>query len=455
MKLLEINLATRPFRNNTLYWTGFGSAGAILAALTVVNVWLFLHAGSSVQQSGEEMQIKQAKRDSLMRDEQRLSVKLTKLDFKGLAREAEFANDAIRRRIFSWTELFNRLEEVVPATVMMAAIRPEIQAEGISVVAEGLAKDQEGLLDFEENLIRSPYFSRIYPGSERREQRGGDLLFSLKFDYVPGGRADAPGGPVAPAKSTATVAGEEPKRPPEKAVDRPAAPPVPPYETHQAPPPSNPPPAATLAAVLPAPASDKTAAVSTPHPAAPTMRDGSVGQATSPERSAGKTAVAPGQRQNPSAAKRGPAGRPLLKAGSSNARIGSRNPPKADGRAARTEEAARAAGHFENKPLEDVIDYLMKNRTMTFIFDGKFDLRQKVDMDVYDLPQSEIADIISGVLGAVPSMEAENTWKFRQLTPAETMQQAPVEEEPVAGEPPPAEEPPPPAQDPNDDGDGR
>src|SRR4030095_2171779 len=29
LKLLEINLATRPFRNNTLYWAGFGSASLV------------------------------------------------------------------------------------------------------------------------------------------------------------------------------------------------------------------------------------------------------------------------------------------------------------------------------------------------------------------------------------------------------------------------------------------
>lgn len=449
MRFLEINLATRPFRNNTLYWTGFGSAAVILAALTGVNVWLFLHAGTSVQQSGQEMQIKQTKRDALIRDEQRLGVKLTKLDFKGLAREAEFANDAIRRRTFSWTELFNRLELVVPSTVMMAAIRPEIQADGISIAAEGLAKDQEGLLDFEENLIRSPYFSRIYPGSERREQRGGDLLFSLKFDYVPGGRPDAGGVPVAPAKSPTTIAQEQPtdgetvvQAPREESTPPPQ--PVPPPQMA---------PVSQLASPLPSAPAPAAPAQTSP-PLGPTVQDGSVGQATTAPRTAGKTAAAPGTRKPPTATKRGgPGGRPLLRPGSGALRTSSRAEPRENGRAARTEASARDEAHFENKPLEEVIAYLEKKRTMVFVFDGKFDLRQKVDMDVYDLPQSEIAEIIAGVLGAMPSMEAENTWKFRQLTPGETLQVVPVEEEPVADQPPPAAEEPPPAEE--SDGDGR
>jgi len=211
VKLTEINLATRPFRNNTLYWAGFGSAAFVLAALTVINLWLFLGHGSAMRQQREELSTKQRKRDGLARDEQRLSLKLTRLDFKGLSQQADFANDAIRRRSFSWTRLFNRLEEVVPPSIMMTAVRPEIQAEGISIVAEGTAKDQEGLLSFEENLIRNRHFSRIYPGSERREQKGQDLRFSLKFDYVPEGRkdfvpADEPEKEAAPPKEKAAPA---------------------------------------------------------------------------------------------------------------------------------------------------------------------------------------------------------------------------------------------------------
>ncbi|MCI0566561.1 MAG: PilN domain-containing protein [Acidobacteria bacterium] len=454
MRLLEINLATRPFRNNTLYWVGFGSAAFILLVLTGMNGWLFFHSGTSVKHYEEEMVLKQQKRDGLSRDEQRLGVKLTKLDFNGLRQQAEFANDAIRRRVFSWTELFNRLEEVVPPAVMLTAVRPEIQAEGISIVAEGMAKDQEGLLDFEEGLIRSAYFARIYPGSERREQRGGELHFSLKFDYLPGGRPDA--APAAPAKKpvkpASEVAGDSTKgsEPPHETVKAPAAPPPQPA-------PSNIPaggsgllaaqtpalPAAT--GVAPAPAAT---APANPQPVpAPVANDS---HATAPSKAppkassgyqGGRTPPAPGT--NPrftlNAKRGGPAGRSMLKPkmGVATRIAGAEAGPGPEEQKMLAEAAAAAS--FNDKPLEDVIAYLMKNRSMTFVFDGSFDLRQRVTMDVWEKEQREIVDMLAAKLGAVANQDGENNYRFSK--PPETLEEPPVEEEPVPEEP--AEEPPP------------
>ena len=102
---------------------------------------------------------------------------------------------------------------------------------------------------------------------------------------------------------------------------------------------------------------------------------------------------------------------------------------------------AAAAANFTDKPLEDVIAYLMKNRSMTFVFDGSFDLRQKVTMDVYDKEQWEIVEMLAAKLGAVANQDGENTYRFSPPKPPETLEEPPVEEEQVPEEP--SEEPPP------------
>jgi hypothetical protein len=95
-----------------------------------------------------------------------------------------------------------------------------------------------------------------------------------------------------------------------------------------------------------------------------------------------------------------------------------------------------------DKPLEDVIAYLTKNRSMTFIFDGSFDLRQRVTMDVWDKEQMEIANLLAEKLGALVSMSEENTWRVSPHQPPESLEEPPVEEEEVPDDS--AEDEPPP-----------
>lgn len=447
LRLLEINLATRPFRNNTLYWAGFGSASLLLAVVTGLNLWLFFRSGSSVEQYMQERATKQQRRSSLSKEEQRLGIKLTKLDFKGLAQQAEFANDAIRRRVFSWTELFNRLEEVVPPEVMMTALRPEILPEGISVIADGMAKDQEALLKLEENLIRSAYFARIYPGSERREQRGGELHFSLKFDYMPAGRAEAsPAAPQGPVMRPAKPSQEVAKTPP-------AREPAPQPEPKKEPSPSSNQKSVSAPAPMPAPSEGIAAATlapPSPSPNAPAPSGGNTSPAGptksgSSAPSAVRASPAPGVRRDPPGLNRvtRPT-RPMLHAGMGGPmRIGG-GPESipADGPIARLEAEAKAAGNFENRPLDDVIAYLTKTRSMTFIFDGSFDFRQKVTLDVYDKQQSEIVRMLGEKLKATFHMEAPNTYRVTPIKPPDTLEEPPVEEEQVPEEPPADQEPP-------------
>jgi hypothetical protein len=101
----------------------------------------------------------------------------------------------------------------------------------------------------------------------------------------------------------------------------------------------------------------------------------------------------------------------------------------------------KAAGNFTDKPLEDIIAYLTKNRSMTFIFDGSFDLRQKVTMDVYDKEQFDITAQLATKLGAIITREAENTWRVSpKPPPPATLEEPPVDEEPApddTGDPPP------------------
>jgi hypothetical protein len=151
-------------------------------------------------------------------------------DLSVLSVQSAKANDVIDRKAFSWTRLFNRMEQAQPWNVYMVSMRPLFRRErtaptgpegasafGIPIAVEGYAKSLHALFDFEQAVFDDPYFA--YPEPERHAPNDqGEILFTMRFLYYPEGRvegreepgqeADAAEGEPAPLE--ADTAAQEP-----------------------------------------------------------------------------------------------------------------------------------------------------------------------------------------------------------------------------------------------------
>jgi len=113
-------------------------------------------------------------------------------DVKAAAREANFANEAIARRTFSWTLFLNRLEEVVPDGVGIKSIKPNFVTLDVDI--SGTALDVEPLVEFVDRMTRSPYFEDIPPILHTTktvvDKDVGKTLqeFNFKIRYLPEGK---------------------------------------------------------------------------------------------------------------------------------------------------------------------------------------------------------------------------------------------------------------------------
>ena len=96
-------------------------------------------------------------------------------------------------------------------------------------------------------------------------------------------------------------------------------------------------------------------------------------------------------------------------------------------RKAEEEEAAR----FAAKPLQDVFDYLMKYRSMTFVFAGDFDLRQKVTLDLNGKEEEDVLPILTQILDCVATREGIHAYRLSPKSGGEPLEEPPVEEEPA------------------------
>ena len=165
---ITLNLASRPFRNNTIVGSVLAAVLAALIGVTIYNGYVFLNYGGTYRQLQEEEKRQRDRLAALESDERSLSRQFQTRDFRRLYGRGQFAGDLILRRSFSWTLLFNRLEALVPPEVMMTAIRPHITGEKTVIRVDGIAKNHGGLIVLEDSLQKTPVFIFSFGNAPRK-----------------------------------------------------------------------------------------------------------------------------------------------------------------------------------------------------------------------------------------------------------------------------------------------
>lgn len=184
MKPISINLASRPFYNTRLYLVAFSASVVLLLIMTFLNVVTMFQGQAAWKRFNEDQAGLQSELRSLDHDVLSLQRDLQRRDLTEVSAQSKFANLAIVQRMFSWTLMFNRLEQILPPTVKLRALRPKVDENGIHFRVLGTAKNASAFADFEEALIAAPLFSEVYPESEGVAASGKGVDFSLSFRYL-------------------------------------------------------------------------------------------------------------------------------------------------------------------------------------------------------------------------------------------------------------------------------
>ena len=201
---LELNLATRPFRNNVPIWTAHALLAAGVIAYSAWNVHAFFTAGEKLDALEADIGSTERRLSELDRRDREALAGIRVFDPKLLDTQAEQANEIIMRRGLSWTRLFNLFEKIVPYEVRMTAIRPvygtrEAEARGrggskptvagtVPIDVEGVAQSLEAFLEFERALIVDNHFAEVEPVRTEQQPGSPELKFQLHFLYDPEGK---------------------------------------------------------------------------------------------------------------------------------------------------------------------------------------------------------------------------------------------------------------------------
>lgn len=218
MQRLDLNLASNPFRNNTLLWVSYGTAAVLLLLFTSWNVNTFVDYRARLLDLRDTVGTFQTQRLELETRGKRALDGIRRFDVKSLQIKTDKANEVIEWKAFSWTRLFNTLERVLPYQVRMNSVRPifnptggrqdqrDFQVGEMPVAIEGTARSFDDLAELQRAFHADANIGRVEP--ERLDKTdSGEFVFRMRFMYLPGEDAQDPAEPTPEEATAEEVAG--------------------------------------------------------------------------------------------------------------------------------------------------------------------------------------------------------------------------------------------------------
>lgn len=182
--IIRSNLASAPIKNYSLFLLGCIFLGI---AVIVFTLWNLASLSSSYTKSAELKQAIANQQAQLQNSESKtkdLQSRIARIKTPAFVAETEFMNNAIKRRTFSWTALFDHFEEVLPPTVKMISIVPMVSEENIAINLEMAGQSLADMLELVRLLERDPQFGQVTLKGERTGE-GNQILFSISLNYIP------------------------------------------------------------------------------------------------------------------------------------------------------------------------------------------------------------------------------------------------------------------------------
>ena len=184
MKPIHLNLAAKPYRDYRPYVIVVVVASIITAFLALQNVdtWLIY------QHNTKTVRAEIAAINARIADEQRrndsVNQRLRGVDTKLLAAQSAYVNARLAERAFSWSELLDRMEHVLPDDVHIDSVAPGFNKDGlIHLSLPCVGKTTNSMVTTIDRLNHDPHFANAFPFNEDKTPDG--YRFTIGVDYKP------------------------------------------------------------------------------------------------------------------------------------------------------------------------------------------------------------------------------------------------------------------------------
>lgn len=185
MKPLHLNLAARPYRDYRPLYAVVVTLSVLIAFLALKNIETYFEYVNATRSTRANI----AKLDAQAAQERRRSEvlrnQLGTIDVGSLNRQARFVNARLAERTFSWSELLDRLEDVLADDVRIKSISPRIRDDGwVHLNLSCESKSTNGMIETINALHERPHFANPFPSNETLNDKGV-YTFGISVDFRP------------------------------------------------------------------------------------------------------------------------------------------------------------------------------------------------------------------------------------------------------------------------------
>jgi len=176
---LDINLATRPYEDAGEFWARWGLGVGLLGLLTLVLIGFAIHGW--VKAGQDRHAIQRLEEQIAERDNERAKAQAyLDLEMNRSTRDqSQFLNDLIQRKAFSWTRVFEDLERVMPPSLHVVSLKPEVNDQNQLEVELKVAGDRAGAVDLVHRMEGSNHFLNPQLSAEGQGQDPGSAISAV------------------------------------------------------------------------------------------------------------------------------------------------------------------------------------------------------------------------------------------------------------------------------------
>jgi Tfp pilus assembly protein PilN len=161
--VLRANLSTRPFYNERAVQLLLLLAAVIVLGLTTFNVIRIVSLSRQNTDLSSHSVRDREEAARLRREAAVIRSGINQAELKTIVAAAQEANTLIDQRTFSWTEFFNRIEQTLPADVMLTEVQPSFQKDQTIISMTVLGRRTEDIDEFIEKLETTGAFESPLP----------------------------------------------------------------------------------------------------------------------------------------------------------------------------------------------------------------------------------------------------------------------------------------------------